>query len=257
MPLHARDLPPNRLPVGAAGGTALATQSSHFGRQENPAIMIKHLLAPLAVLLVATNPAHAQMAGALPFVIEDGKLSLDALGHTLTMPMPDWASDATSATALSEQVTTRFLEESGQAHLEIYPRGEGEAFWTTLYGARLSSQSGLSLSDFRAVVINVYAQSCDPSTIAVFQIEADEGEDLKPIGYLCGAYLDDFDEFAGQGEVMVMGFYKTDEGLAMVYQEWRGDAFDTEDPSTWPVSSEVVEGYLTSLQTDVTLAVAD
>lgn len=219
--------------------------------------VMKHGLAPLAALLLLSAGAAAQVAGALPFTSENGQLILETLGQRLSLPAPDWVEDTSSADALAEAVSTRFLEESGQAHLEIYPRGEGEAFWSTLYGARVSNQAGMSLAEFRSVVINVYAQSCQPETVALFQLEPDDGDRLPPVGYVCGAYLDSFADFAGQGEVMVMGFYKSEVGLGMVYQEWRGDAFDASTPSSWPVPAEVVEAHMARLATDVTLTLAD
>ncbi|GEM_PF-650037 len=219
--------------------------------------MMNSVLPALATLAMLTVPSSAQVAGALPFSSQDGKLVLETLGQTLTLPMPDWAAEAPSLEALSEQVSTRFLEESGQAHLEIYKRGEGEAYWSTLYGARVSRQTGLSLSDFRSVVINVYAQSCNPQTFALFQLEPDQDDVLPPVGYVCGAYLDGFTDFAGQGEIMVMGFYKSGTGVGMVYQEWRGEAFDAEDPSTWPIDATEVEARMARLKTEVTLVAAD
>ncbi|MCP8883265.1 hypothetical protein NIM87_07125 [Devosia sp. XJ19-1] len=219
--------------------------------------LMKYALAPLAALLLMSAHAAAQVAGALPFSSENGQLTLETLGQRLTLPAPDWVEDASSVEALSEVVSTRFLEESGQSHLEIYPRGEGEAFWSTLYGARISNQASMSLAEFRSVVINVYARSCQPETVALFQLEPDEGDQLPPVGYVCGAYLDSFADFAGQGEVMVMGFYKSEAGLGMVYQEWRGDAFDPSTPSSWPVPAAVVEAQMARLATEVTLTLAD
>ena len=218
---------------------------------------MKFALPALTLLALSCAPSMAQVSGALPFSVEDGQIILRSLGQVLTLPIPDWAETATTEAELSDLVSTRFLEESGQAHLEIYKRGEGEAFWSTLYGARLSNQSGMSLADFRSVVINVYAQSCNPETVALFQLEPDQADMLPPIGYICGAYLDGFTDFAGQGEVMVMGFFKSDKGLSMVYREWRGEAFDAADPSTWPVDAEAVEAYMAQLQSAVTLTTAD
>lgn len=219
--------------------------------------MKKHALAIAAFLAIATTGAQAQMAGALPFAIENGLLVLDTLGQRLTMPPPDWADATQGPEAFSELVSTRFLEESGQAHLEIYQRGEGEAFWSTLYGARVTNQPGLSLTDFRATVINVYARSCNPETVALFQLEPDQPDMLPPVGYVCGAYLDGFSDFAGQGEVMIMGFYKSAAGVGMVYQEWRGEAFDAADPASWPVAAEAVEAHMARLQSDVSLTTPD
>jgi hypothetical protein len=219
--------------------------------------MMKRALAPTVALALVLSPAQAQVAGTLPFTQTDGKLVLQTLGQTLTLPVPEWASAATSDAELSELMSTRFLEESGQAHLEIYRKGEGEAFWTTLYGARVSNQANMALTDFRSVVINVYAQSCNPETVAVFQLEPDQEDVLPPVGYVCGAYLDGFTDFAGQGEVMVMGFYKSETGLGMVYHEWRGEAFNAADPSTWPIAADVVEAHMAKLSADVTLTTTD
>ena len=227
------------------------------GRQESPVTMNKFVLALLAVTAIATSPAWAQAGGTLPFTRADGHLVLETLDQKLTLPVPDWAREATSDAELADLVSTRFLEESGQAHLEIYRRGEGEAFWTTLYGARVSNQQGMSLADFRSVVINVYAQSCNPETVALFQLEPDQEDVLPPVGYVCGAYLDGFTAFEGQGEVMVMGFYNSSKGVGMVYQEWRGDAFDATDPATWPVAADVVEAYMARLKSEVSLTAAD
>lgn len=219
--------------------------------------MNRCVLPTLALLALSSTPSLAQVAGALPFSLENDQIILRSLGQVLTMPMPDWASEATSQDELSERISTRFLEESGQSHLEIYKRGEGEAYWSTLYGARLSNQTSMSLTDFRSLVINVYAQSCDPETVALFQLEPDQEDFLPPVGYVCGAYLDGFTDFSGQGEVMVMGFYKSATGMGMVYQEWRGDAFDASRPSTWPVDGAAVEAYMARLQTMVSLTSAD
>jgi len=218
---------------------------------------MKHMLVPLAALSLVTGPASGQATIDLPFAHANGMLVLETLGQKLTLPPPDWAAEAASIEELAELVSTRFLEESGQAHLEIYRRGEGEAFWTTLYGARVSNQASMSLGDFRSVVINVYARACDPETVALFQLEPDDGDRLPPLGYVCGAYLDGFTDFAGQGEVMVMGFYKSEAGLGMVYQEWRGEAFDASNPASWPVPAEVVEGRMAQLASEVTLTLAD
>lgn len=221
-------------------------------------IMNKLMPALVAALTLATAPAaHAQVEGSLPFTRADGQLVLETLGQKLTLPAPDWVEAAASDAELAEQISTRFLEESGQAHLEIYRRGEGEAFWTTLYGARISNQQSMSLADFRSVVINVYAQSCNPETVALFQLEPDQDDVLPPVGYVCGAYLEGFTDFEGQGEVMVMGFYKSPKGVGMVYQEWRGEAFDAADPASWPVDAAVVEAYMARLKTEVSLVAAD
>lgn len=219
--------------------------------------LMKHVPAALAASVLAMAPAMAQGTAALPFTSENGKLVLETMGQKLTLPLPSWAADAEDLEALAETSTSRFVEEDNQAHLEIYRRGEGEAFWSTLYGARISNQADMNLVDFRELVINVYAQACQPETVALFQLEPDGADQLPPLGYVCGAYLDSFTDFAGQGEVMVVGFYKSAKGVGMVYQEWRGDAFDATNPASWPVPGNVVEEHMARLASEVTLSVAD
>lgn len=211
-------------------------------------LMVSLLLTPAATL--------AQSGARLPFSHESGQLVLETLGQRLVLPPPDWV-DVTALDTIAEQVSTRFLEDAGQAQLTIYKRGEGEAFWSTLYGARLNTRTDIDLAQFRSLVVNVYAQSCDPDTVALFQLEPDEDDYVPPLGYVCGAYLDAFSDLAGQGEVMVMGFYETEAGLGMVYQEWRGGAFDASTPENWPVAAETVEARMAQFKSDVSLTLVD
>lgn len=208
-------------------------------------------------LVLGAAPALAQTGPALPFTSENGLLALEALGQRLVLPRPDWVDAGADMASLAEQVSTRFFEDFGQAQLTIYKRGEGEAFWSTLYGARISDQTNMELAEFRSRVVNVYAQSCDPDTVALFQLEPDTEDALPPLGYVCGAYLEAFTDFAGQGEVMVMGFYKSDAGLGLVFQEWRGEAFDASTPSSWPVPAETVEARMAQFKSEVSLTLVD
>lgn len=208
-----------------------------------------------AGLMMLPAPVLAQSA--LPFTQDEGRLVLDVLGQRLTMPPPDWVAADADLAAISERVSTRFLEDGGQAQLTIYKRGEGEAFWSSLYGARISTETDMDLAEFRSRVVNVYAQSCDPDTVALFQLEPDTEDALPPLGYVCGAYLDAFTDFAGQGEVMVMGFYKSEAGLGLVFQEWRGDAFDAGTPASWPVPAETVEARMAQFKSEVSLTLLD
>jgi hypothetical protein len=211
----------------------------------------------IAVCFVCVAPAFAQGLGDAPLSEVNGQLALDALGQRLVMPMPDWAEGATTLVELSDRALARYTEADGQAQLEMYRAGENEKFWTTLYGARLSTRASMSLQDFRSSVINVYAQGCDPDTIALFQLEADVGDVLPPLGYVCGAYADHIIDFVGEGEVMIMGFYRSEVGIGMVYQEWRTPRFDAAKTETWPISPDEIEQRITQLKEQVSLLRAD
>lgn len=218
---------------------------------------LKRAILVLVTLSLGALPAFAQIRSEPPVTEENGKLRLDAIGHQLALPVPDWLG-ADAATGTMDKVSSTFLAEDGQAVLEIYPQGESEALWTVLYGARISrDEKERTLADYRAALMMLYANNCKPELTGFFQLGPDEGDNLAPLGFVCGGYLDQYTGFAGLGEVMVASFRRSDTGVAIVYQEWRGDAFDPANPSSWPVSTDVVEARAAQLQAEVTLSKAD
>lgn len=212
--------------------------------------------AILATAMLAL-PALAQQTPAMPLTAEAEHLVLEALDQQLALPLPDWAElDGAASTEMLDLLSVYFREDDGEARLEIYPRGEGEALWSRLYGARIFDQPGLTLANLRSVIIDVYARACRPESVALFQLEPDDGDNIPPLGFVCGAYHD-LPGYAGQGEVMIMGFYKSAAGVAMVYQEWRGAAFDPEDSGTWPVTAEQIERRVAQFKAQAALTPVD
>ncbi len=219
---------------------------------------IKSALVTLLALPALTLSAQAQTAPEMPVSVEDGQLVYKALGHRLAWPLPDWVPATEAAPdGLDQFVTSSASEAAEQASLELFPKGESEAYWTTLYGARITARGDTALSQLRQAVVNVYARACKPETVALFQLEPDMGDAIPPLGFLCGSYLDELPAYAGKGEVMVIGFVRSQAGVGMVYQEWRGAAFDPQDTATWPVSPEVLESRVAQFKSEVTLTPAD
>ena len=219
--------------------------------------MVLSRIVALSVALLAvaaSGPAMAQIRSEPPLTEQGNQLLLDTLGHKFALPLPDWLS---SAERLSGNVKplfdATFRSDENQALLEIYPKGETEALWKTLYGARITLEPSRPLSDYRNAVMFGYSQTCKPKLTGFFQFGEDEGDNLAPLGFVCGAYLDRLTGYAGEGEVMVMSFRKSDKGVAIVYQEWRGKAFDPSDPKTWPVATDVVEARAKQFQADSVL----
>ena len=127
---------------------------------------LKTALLVLVALGVATVPAVAQIRSEPPLVEESGHLVLDAMDHHLALPRPDWLTGDEAALG---RVETSFLAEEGQALLEIYPKGEGEALWTKLYGARISrDENERTLADYRAALMMLHANSCNPALTGFF-----------------------------------------------------------------------------------------
>jgi hypothetical protein len=209
------------------------------------------IMKPAVILTTAllAMPVLAQEAGALPLQAEADQFVLTVFDQQLKLPLPDWLelADATPD-ALLERVSVNFREDTTQARVEIYPRGEGEALWSRLYGARIFQQPELTLADLRTAVIDVYGRTCKPETVALFQLEPDDGDKTPPLGFVCGAHRDRLG-YEAQGEVMIIGFYRSASGIAMVYQEWRGETFDPQDATTWPVSAEQVEARVAEFKT--------
>ncbi|SFV38510.1 hypothetical protein SAMN05216456_3472 [Devosia crocina] len=217
---------------------------------------LRSAILVLSALGLGALPAWAQIRTTPPLVEANGMFELDALGHRLSMPLPDWLSAGTGPAM--ERVEANFLADEGQALLEIYPEGESEALWTTLYGARIShDERERTLADYRAALMMLHANSCKPELTGFFQLGPDDGDKLAPLGFVCGAYQDQYTSYRGLGEVMVASFRRSDTGVAIIYQEWRGKAFNPADPNSWPVSTSIVEARAAQLQSQVSLSKAD
>ena len=217
-----------------------------------------NMLASLLLSLLAATPALAQVSSEAPLVEQGNALVLTAVGHSFSLPLPDWLTPAERLSGnIQPLVETNYVSDANQALLEIFPKGDTSDQWSTLYGARITLEASRPLTDYRSAVMFGYSQTCNPKLSGFFQFGDDEGETLAPLGYVCGAYLDRLEGYKGQGEVMVMAFEKTDKGVAIVYQEWRGPLFDPSKPETWPVSTEVLKARAEQLQADAALSLAD
>lgn len=210
------------------------------------------LAAALAAVLIA--PAAAQPEGAS--LTHDGaSFTFDAAGHRFTIPLPDWLTAgerlAADATVLVE---SNVFSDPNQAFVEFFPRGQGLEDWTTTYAARITLTPGRSLEDYRRATIFGYSRACKPDATGVFMF-GEQTEDFFPaLAFICGAYLDSIPQLKGKGEIMVSVFKKTDAGIAVVYQEWRGPAFGTYQPETWPITPAALEARATELHQSVLTA---
>lgn len=211
-----------------------------------------------AATLALAGPAMAQIRSEPQLSNADDAMALETLGHRVTMPLPDWLGpDQRVSGDVRPRIETTYRADDVQSLLQVYPKGESEALWTTLYGVRTALGSGVSLSQYRQLVMGGYAQNCIPELTSFHQLGPDEGETLAPLIMVCGAYKNTLVGYRGLGEVMVMQFAKTGQAVAVVFQEWRGKAFDPAQPEGWPVASEAVEARAREMQSGIGLALAD
>ncbi len=205
----------------------------------------------LALALCLAPPALAQDT---PTLGRDGvNLTFEALGHRFVLPTPDWLSPTERLSPdLLKLVESNTYADASQAFAEFFPLGESIDSWTKTYAVRLTLQPGRSLDDYRRATMFGYSQICKPEAIGFFNFGEETDDFFPALGMVCGAYKDN-GKLRGQGEVMVAVFRKTDTGIAMIYQEWKGRAFDPSDPKSWPVEAAVFQARAKELQDAVTL----
>lgn len=222
---------------------------------------LRRLLAPAALAGLLSAPAGhaaAQTVQPAPLSLENGGLALQTLGHSFHIPLPDWlvVEPGAPESAVFEQFEALFAADARQALLQLLPRGEVPSDSPVLYAARITLEPERQLSDYRNTVMFGYAQTCQASLTGFFQLGPDAGETLAPFGFVCGGFFDRMEGLLGRGQVMVMSFKRTERGIATVYQEWRGRAFDPGNPATWPVPAAEIEARAHALQDQAHLRLA-
>lgn len=210
---------------------------------------------PSARLLICSLLAFAGMmapgaASDEPTVTQEGaSFNFDAAGHRFTVPLPDWLSAAERLnTDVIGLVELNTFADAKQAFVEFFPKGQTYDKWTTTYAARVTLDSERTLDDYRKATVFGYSKTCKPEATGVFYFGEETPDFFPALGFVCGAYLDDIKTLRGQGEIMVSVFRKTDAGVAVVYQEWKGPAFDPSNPETWPVTRENLQARADELQ---------
>jgi hypothetical protein len=220
-----------------------------------------------AALLAATFPAIAEEAPAAPAAPattatdplrqEGTSFVFTALGHEITIPMPDWL---TGAERLSPDVGA-LIEKGGfandkTAYVEFFPKGQSIDAWTTTYSARITLEPERTLENYRQATIYGYSQTCKPEFIGMFTFGEDTPEAFAPLAFLCGSYQTGLKGLDGKGEILVAVFRKTDAGIAVIYEEWRGPSFNPYDPAGWPIDRNALQARVDELVRVSRVAVA-
>jgi hypothetical protein len=201
--------------------------------------------------LMAASPVTYAQEDSAPVTQDGASLNFDAVGHRFSVPLPDWL---TPAERLSPDVIGlvehNTYADPMQAFVEFFPKGQSLEHWSTTYVARVTKEAGRTLADYRSATVYGYSKTCKPEAMGVFYFGEETPDFFPALGFVCGAYLDNIASLRGQGEIMVSVFRKTDSGIAVVYQEWKGPAFDPSNPATWPVSRENLQARADQLQAD-------
>lgn len=223
---------------------------------------VRALCCAVVCLTLATPvlaaPATTTPASDAPMTRNGDQIELDMVSHKLSVPLPDWLSDSDKATDdLKSVLETAFVGGASQAQVEWFPKGQNQASWTTRYGAQLLLQPNAPLPKFRAITMRSFAATCPKANIGFFQTELDDGEKLPPLGFICDNYGQASGPLAGLGEIALLAFRKTDSGVSLVYEDWRGPAFDATKPATWPISPDALQARSATFNAKVSLVSAN
>lgn len=179
-------------------------------------------------------------------------LTFEALGHTLSFPLPVWSGlTPVPADGLETFTDTNATE----ALIEYVPKGESFEAWQHLYTARIWLNPDLTPSAYRDATAEGYTRICEVDATLFAMAGSDTETAIAPIAHACGRHKAGLG-LDGQGQLMFTVFRKSGEGLAIVSQEWRGPAFDVADESTWPVPPDTLLALAGAVDGEVSLAAA-
>ncbi len=215
-------------------------------------MVLPRILVCLASLLAA-SPAMAQIRSEPPLAVTDKALELTALGQRLVLPAPDWVAPDLAGAAVLAGFEAVFRSGDNQADLELYQNGAIYALARTRYGAHMVSDPDADPANYRAVVVDGFSRACMPGLSAFVQLGDDPDDVLAPLLLICGAQRAD----RGTGEIMTISLQTSEAGMAIVYQQWRGAAFDPASAGNWPAPPETIEARARLLHAQTMLTLAD
>lgn len=179
-------------------------------------------------------------------------LTFDALGHTLSFPLPAWSG----MTPIPVDGLETFTDTNAtEALIEYIPQGESFEAWQHLYTARIWLNPDLALSAYRDATAEGYTKICEEDATLFALGGTDTDTSIAPIAHACGRHKPGLG-LDGQGQLMLTIFRKTEKGLAIVSQEWRAPAFDVADDSTWPVPPDTLLALAGAVDGEVSLVAA-
>ncbi len=183
------------------------------------------LVLPSATALAQDENARVGQSG--------DQLVYEAEGHRFTTALPAWiAVDEDLGLEDAEVIITG---DDNSTRFEIVPKGENADTWTHMFGVRIVLEPERDLTVYRQAAAFGYAMSCDGSTGQFFLTDEDTPTEVSPLVFICGEFVPEANR-PGEGQVMVLGFRRTDEGIAVVYEEFRTPEFDGKDQADWPVA---------------------
>lgn len=211
------------------------------------------IVGALSLGALLTLPALAQIRSEPPLSLADNRLVLTTEEQRLVLPVPDWVAADVTGDAVLSSFEAIFRTGDAGADLEIYRNGAIYALATELYGAHLVRDPDAGPLDYRQTIIDGFGRACVPGQVAFVQLGEDPDDILAPLLLVCGAQRAN----ARQGAIMAITLQSSAAGFAVVYQQWRGAAFDPAEASAWPAAPDVIETRARQLQAGTVLTLTE
>ena len=190
----------------------------------------------VAVVLVAT--IGVVLAGDDGLSRDGDRLTLETLGHVLTLPVPAWGEGA-GGNDLSAMQLVRTPASPTAEVMELIPADETIDSWTRMIAALAVNEPGYPAAAHEDSLVTSFKAGCQPDKLQMGTAMPDDGDLSRVVVIACGQYQPGLVGTAdGMGEVLIASLFETSAGAVKIYQEWRGPAFDLNDQSTWPVAQE-------------------
>ena len=196
-----------------------------------PRILCGALFAALAVPALAAPPAIA---------VTEAGLSVELVGHTLTMPPPVWTEPTTEP--VDQAQTRHTVLAPGVESLVLLPMDATVITWTELMGILAINRPGYTAEMQLASVVDPISQAC-----ATGQLEASTvgTREAGAVLLACGRYKPGAEGVPHRcgGGIILATVLESPLGAAKIYHEWCTPTFDAANHDSWPVKHGDLAGF--------------
>ena len=196
-----------------------------------PRFLCGALFAALALPALAAAPA---------ITVTDAGLSVELVGHTLTMPPPVWTEP--TAEPVDQAQTRHTVLAPGVESLVLLPMDATVITWTELMGILAVNRPGYTAEMQLSSIVDPISQAC-----ATGQLEASTvgTKEAGAVLLVCGRYkpgAEGVPQRCGGGMILAT-VLASPLGAAKIYHEWCTSTFDPANQDSWPVRPDDIAGF--------------
>lgn len=191
------------------------------------------IFIPFFLLLAVSARAES-----IDITTDERVILFERAGHHVAVPFPGFVPLEVQGDVVLEHVkisTTTFAE--GVELVEFISVNESFDDWTGLTAAMIVNDPDYPLNAMIGSLVAPFRAACEEDNLVFTTIPPQAAFRNQTYVVLCGAYKpsDSPQVTEGQGEILLATVHETGQGIAKVYSEFRGPAFDVNDQATWPL----------------------